>query len=572
MDIHRLLESRWRPEPWQEIAGFRRVAALLLILIQMGAVVALVLRTGGTATAYLNFILIPILAGAAVFGPRGGAILGLLAGLALGPFMPMDTTTGQMQPLLNWTTRMGLYVFLGGATGWMFAQLHGHARQLVNQALTNPVTGLPNRQALENDLRERLATARAEPGPGSGSVTRVASLRMDNYEDTISALGLEAEHPLLRAIAERLQISARLGNGRLYHIHDDHFVLVLEGNGEPPCQAITGQAVERLQTPFELHGIPVYLGAHAGVATFPDGEDDDPGRLLTRAWMAMHEARTSGHTCRQWNPRQDERSRRTVARLGELQEALGRDQLHLWYQPKTDPGDGRLLGVEGLLRWEHPRHGLVPPDEFIPQAEQTGLIHPLTRELLECAAADTRRLREAGIDIPVSVNVSARNFIDPEFAEHVLAIIERAGLQPGDLELEFTESAVMANPEEVVTALDHLEAAGVALAIDDFGTGQASLAYLRRLPVHSLKIDQAFVREMAHQRVDGQITRAAIGLGHDLGLQVVAEGVEDEGTLSELHQLGCDAVQGYGIARPMPLDDVIRWTHANSPPAPAPAT
>ena len=567
MDIHRLLESRWRPEPWQEIAGFRRVAALLLILIQMGAVIALVLRTGGTATAYLNFILIPILAGAAIFGARGGAALGLLAGLALGPFMPMDTTTGQMQPLLSWTTRTGLYVFLGGATGWMFGQLHSHARQLVNQALTSPVTGLANRQALENDLRDHFALAPA--GAGSPPATRLASLRMDNYEDTISALGLGAEEPLLRAIAERLQVSARTGDGRLYHIHDDHFVLVLTDSGERPCQTITQQAVERLQAPFELHGIPVYLGAHAGVATFPDSEDDDPARLLTRAWMAMHEARTSGHACRQWNPRQDERSRRTVARLGALQEALGRDQLHLWYQPKTDPGNGRLLGVEGLLRWGHPRYGLIPPDEFIPQAERTGLIHPLTRELLECAAADTRRLREAGIAIPVSVNVSARNFIDPGFAGHVLAIIQRAGLRPGDLELEFTETAVMTDPEEVITALDRLQAAGVGLAVDDFGTGQASLAYLRRLPVHALKIDQAFVREMAQKRVDGRITRAAIGLGHDLGLQVVAEGVEDDRTLSELRQLGCDAVQGYGIARPMPLDELIRWARTRRTAQPA---
>lgn len=562
MDIQQLLDSRWRPEPWLEISGGRRLAALVLILIQMGAVVALVLRTGGTATAYLNFILIPILAGAAIFGPRGGAALGLLAGLVLGPFMPLDTTTGQMQPLLNWTTRAGLYVFLGGVTGWMFAQLHGHARRLVDQALANPLTGLPNRQALERDLAE----------PGIPRPAWLASLRMDNYADAVSALGLEAERHLVQAIGQRLQTIAKETGSRLYHVHDDHFALIVPANGEAPCTEITHLAVERLQAPFLVRGIPVYLGAHAGVTAFPTGPREKPAGLLTRAWMAMHEARISGLPCRVWNAEQEERSRRTVERLGELQEALGREQLHLWYQPKTHPDDGRLLGLEGLLRWEHPRLGNIPPDEFMPQAEHTGLIHPLTRELLERAAADTLRLRESGIDVPVSVNVSARNFLDPEFAERVLAIIREAGLSPRDLELEFTETAVMANPEEVIAALDRLQNAGVDVAIDDFGTGQASLSYLRRLPVHALKLDQAFVRDMTRRTVDAQITRAAIGLGHDLGLQVVAEGVEDEETLNELHQLGCDAVQGYGIARPMPLDDVIRWTHANSPPVPAPAT
>ncbi len=387
-----------------------------------------------------------------------------------------------------------------------------------------------------------------ETGPG-----------MDNYQDTISALGLTAERPLLQAIAERLRNAAAASNSTVFHIHDDHFALILPQRSRREALQLTQAAIDCLQAPFPVYNIPVYLGAHAGLSSFPFHEQDEPARLLTKTWLAMHQASHSGRRYRSYDRRSDDTSLHTAELLGGLQGTLEQDQLRLFYQPKFDLETGRLSGMEALLRWEHPTRGRIPPDTFIPQTERTGLIHPLTRRVVEQALADLATFRAHGLAMPVSVNISARNFLEPDFAEDVLAMVHASGLPPCALELEFTESAIMSEPDEVIAALNRLTAAGLALSIDDFGTGYSSLAYLKRMPVTTLKIDQTFVRQMLEQPVDAQITRASISLAHDLGLKVVAEGAEDTATLDALRAWGCNAAQGYGVARPMLLDAAIAW-------------
>ncbi|WP_019583983.1 bifunctional diguanylate cyclase/phosphodiesterase [Thioalkalivibrio sp. ALE16] len=539
------IHKRWR------VAG-AAAAALLMALVTL-----LVFQTGGTSTAYLNFILIPVLLGAALFGLSGGLAFGLLAGLLLGPFMPLDTATGAAQPALNWLTRTGIYVVLGGFSGWLFDTLRRHSARLLEQAYTNPVTNLPNRESLEQYVQQLMRQAEAP----QAAATRVfvISLQMDNYQDSISALGLAAERPLLRGIADRMQGVAGPAGADVFHIHDDHFALILPHRGRKEALAVTQAVIDALQAPFEVYDIPVYLGAHAGISSFPFHEQDEPTRLLTKAWMAMHQASHSGRRYRSYDRRSDDNSLHTVELLGELQGALDDGQLHLHYQPKVDLETRQLIGLEALLRWEHPTRGRISPGEFIPQAERTGLIHELTRRVLRLALADLATLREHGLTMPVSINISARNFLDPAFADDLLEQVHASGLPPCALELEFTETALMADPDEVITALNRLTAAGLALAIDDFGTGYSSLAYLKRMPVTTLKIDQAFVRQMLEHAVDAQITRASISLARDLGLKVVAEGAEDAATLDTLQQWGCDAAQGFGIARPMPLDSTLAW-------------
>ncbi|ADC72485.1 diguanylate cyclase/phosphodiesterase [Thioalkalivibrio sp. K90mix] len=547
----------WRPESWLGVTGAWRLTGVGLVLILMAGVTLLVYQTGGTSTAYLNFILIPVLLGAALMGLWGGLAFGLLAGLLLGPFMPLNVDEGIAQPTLNWVTRAGIYLVLGGFSGWLFSQLRQHATRLLDQAYHNPVTGLPNRESLEQHVRQLMTQAEGSEQPATRVF--VISLQMENYADTISALGFAAERPLLTGIAERLQAVAGGPDTLVYHIHDDHFALLLPHRSRQECLATTQEAVEELQAPFEVLGLPVYVGAHAGVSSFPFHEQDDPQSLLTKAWMAMHEASQSGRRYRTYDRRSNDAGRQTVELLGELQSALEGDQIQLHYQPKVTLQRGELCGFEALLRWQHPHRGQVPPDRFIAQAERTGLIHALTLKVLDLAIADLLVLREQGIQAPVSINVSARNFLDPDFAQTIIERIEAAGLPACSLELEFTETALMADPDQVIEALRRLTERGLALSIDDFGTGYSSLAYLRRLPITTLKVDQTFVSHMATQRVDEQITRAAVGLAHDLGLKVVAEGAEDSQTLDMLRELCCDAVQGFGVARPMPFSETLQW-------------
>ena len=549
--------ARWPNPQSHETSRIWQLAGVALALTLMALVAWLVYQTGGTSIAYLNFILIPMLLGAALFGLWGGLAFGLLAGLILGPFMPLDTAAGVDQPTLSWVTRTGIYLIVGGFAGWLFDRHALHSHQLLAHAYNNPTTGLPNRESLERYTHKLMQQADA-PDQAASRVF-VISLRMDNYQDTVSALGFSAERPLLRAIADRLRTVAEPADGTVFHIHDDHFAVLLTDRSRKDSLDITRAAVASLQTPFEVLGIPVYLGAHAGVSSFPFHEQEEPARLLSKAWMAMHEASQSGRGYRSYDRRHEDSSLQTIELLGELQHAMDDGQLHLHYQPKIDLVSRRLTGVEALLRWNHPTRGPVSPGDFIPQAERTGLIHSLTERVLDLALADIAIMHGKGLKIPVSVNVSARNFLDPDFADNLLAKVRASGLPSCALELEFTETALMADPDEVIGALQRLTATGLELSIDDFGTGYSSLAYLKRMPVTTLKIDQAFVSQMLEHEVDERITRASISLAKDLGMKVVAEGVEDAHTLARLQELHCESAQGFGIARPMPLEAMLEW-------------
>jgi EAL domain-containing protein (putative c-di-GMP-specific phosphodiesterase class I) len=275
--------------------------------------------------------------------------------------------------------------------------------------------------------------------------------------------------------------------------------------------------------------------------------------------MAMQAAKRLSGGCVVYSPECDPYDPRRLALLGELRRAIEADQLVLHYQPKVDLKTRAVVGAEALVRWRHPKRGMVPPDQFIPLAEQGGLIKPLTRWVLDHALSQCEAWTRERPKIPVAVNLSARNLHDPQLVELVASLLASRGVAPELLQLELTESAVMTDPVRAGEILSVLGASGVGISIDDFGTGYTSLAYLRRLPVSELKIDKSFVMGMAHGDEDTAIVRSTNDLGHNLGLSVVAEGVEDESTLDLLGSFGCDAAQGFYMGRPMPPDDLARW-------------
>jgi EAL domain-containing protein (putative c-di-GMP-specific phosphodiesterase class I) len=271
-----------------------------------------------------------------------------------------------------------------------------------------------------------------------------------------------------------------------------------------------------------------------------------------------------------FDPTQDQHSPRRLALLGELRRAIEVEELILHYQPKVDAHSGQVLGVEALVRWQHPTHGLVPPGEFIPLAERTGLITPLTHYVLDAALHQCRDWRRAGHELPVAVNVSARRLLDLDFPDEVAAAIATWEVSARLLVIEITESTIMADPTHAIQILGRLNEMGVQLSIDDFGTGYSSMAYLKTLPVHELKVDRSFVAQMTSDSRDAVIVHSTIDLGRNLGLRVVAEGVEDSLTLQHLDLLGCHAVQGYHVSRPVAPDDLISWLEQQQAARPTP--
>jgi diguanylate cyclase (GGDEF)-like protein/PAS domain S-box-containing protein len=414
------------------------------------------------------------------------------------------------------------------------------------------LTGLPNRSLLVERLQKELAESRT-----LGRPLALLLLDLDHFRQVNNTLGSENGDRVIQEVGRRLS-DAVGGADQVARLRGDEFALLLPGGDATLGRQVAARLLKALAQPVMIHRLPVEVGASIGIAVAPDhGEEGET--LLRRVDLAMQAAKRAGESPVVYSSSCDPYDPHRLVVLGELRRAIESDQLVLHYQPKVDLKDGKVLGAEALVRWRHPKQGLMPPDRFIGLAEQGGLIKALTGWVLDRAVADCRRWEADGRTLSVAVNLSARNLQDPQLADHIVALLESRGLPAGRLELELTESAVLADPRRAAETLESLDHSGVALAIDDFGTGYSSLAYLRKLPVSQLKIDKSFVMAMSNNLEDSMIVRSTADLGHNLGLTVVAEGVEDKPTWDMLAQFGCDAAQGYYMARPMPGAELSAW-------------
>jgi EAL domain-containing protein (putative c-di-GMP-specific phosphodiesterase class I) len=313
-----------------------------------------------------------------------------------------------------------------------------------------------------------------------------------------------------------------------------------------------------MEQPLLLDELTLYVESSVGIAGFPmNGQDAE--FLIQRAGIAMHLALQAESKYFVYTEEQDVYNPQRLILMGELRNAIDRDELFLHYQPKIDLNTKHVTGVEALIRWNHPNRGIVPPDEFIRVAEQTGLIKPLTFWCLHSSLRQWRVWEQEGINLVLSVNLSARSLMDPLLPDQVSEIIRSYHIPSEYLELEITESAIMADPARALENLSHLKRSGIRLSIDDFGTGYSSLGYLKKLPVDSLKIDKSFVFNMATEKDDVVIVKSTIDLAHNLGLTVVAEGVENQETLDQLIGMGCDTAQGYFMSRPLAPEQLNLW-------------
>jgi diguanylate cyclase (GGDEF)-like protein len=411
------------------------------------------------------------------------------------------------------------------------------------------LTGLPNRALL---------VQRVQASQRTGQPSAVLVLDLEQFKEVNDLLGQSHGDRLLRQIAERLVGIAPTG-ATVARLGGDDFAMFLPGTDLSAAETAARQCLDALHRTFLIDGTGLDLEARIGVACSPE-HGTDAHTLLRHADTAMYLAKEGHDGCRTYDTAVEQHAPKRLALLGDLRRALeADDQITLHYQPKVGIAHGHLAGVEALVRWQHPQLGRIAPDAFIPLAETTTLIHALTTRVLETAVRQARQWQDEGLDIPVAVNLSTRCLHDPGLPDRVFDLLRRTGLPAALLELEITESMVMSDPEQALTVLHALHDGGIRLSVDDFGTGHSSMAYLQRMPVDELKIDKSFVQHLLERDENSVLVRSAITLGHNLGLSVVAEGVEDEATVDVLRDLDCDVVQGYHFARPMAADDLRAW-------------
>ncbi len=428
--------------------------------------------------------------------------------------------------------------------------------EINNLAFYDPLTLLPNRRLLSDRLKQALASSAR-----SGKYGALLFIDLDNFKVTNDTLGHTVGDLMLQTVGQRLVTCVREGD-TVARLGGDEFVLMLEGlNGtmtESAAQAKTvGEKVlGTISQPYLLAGHHCRSTPSIGVTLFTD-HSETSDELLKRADLAMYEAKKAGrNTLRFFDPEMQAAVAARAALEADLRNAVLCDQFKLFYQAQVD-GEGHLTGVEALVRWLHPERGIVPPGEFIPLAEETGLILPLGQWVLQvaCAQLTSWSMRPEMSHLTISVNVSAHQFHQKEFVVQVLAIIARTGASPRLLKLELTESLLVDDVESVIAKMTELKANGVGFSLDDFGTGYSSLSYLKRLPLDQLKIDQSFVRDILVDPNDAAIAKMVIVLAQSLGLAVIAEGVETEAQRLFLERLGCHAYQGYLFGRPIPVEE-----------------
>jgi len=462
---------------------------------------------------------------------------------------------GNVRPVGALAVALATLTLLIGAvrTAWGFRAVQELALRR-RQATTDELTGLPNRRLLQDRL------ARAIEKRSDGERLTFLLIDLDGFKEVNDSLGHSAGDLLLRRIGPRLREAVR-DHDLIGRLGGDEFGVLLDGADTDEALVVAAGVRAALEVPIDVEGLALMVDASIGVATCPE-HGTDAEALMQHADVAMYHAKASGGGCEVYTPERDASSRDRLALVGRLRQAIANDELVVHYQPKVDLRSGAVVSVEALVRWEHPELGLLAPGAFLPVAEPTALMRPLTLCVLDTALADCRRWLDDGRSLGVAVNLAVANLIDRGFPSEVAAVLDRHRVPAELLTLEITENVVMTDPARMLEVLDALRALGVGLSLDDFGTGHSSFSHLRRLGVHEIKIDLSFVSEMVTDPDAAAIVLCTVQLARALRLRTVAEGAEDAETWAALRHAGCDLAQGYFLSRPLPAAQFDAWLAA----------
>ena len=442
---------------------------------------------------------------------------------------------------------------LASAFRHMQKDIASRESRIMDLAYRDGLTLLPNRALYNDRLDQALEIARARNLP-----VAVLLMDLDHFKDVNDSLGHPIGDLILRAVSSRLELVLKRPTDTVARLGGDEFAILLPGDDAVQAERVAKSLLHALDMPMTPEGHVVDVRASIGIAVYPE-HGGERSTLLRHADAAMYAAKRKNLGITVWDERYDQHSKERLSLMSGLRKAVDENELVLFYQPKVALRSGGELHAEALVRWRHPVRGLVPPGEFIVFAEQTGYIRAITQWVMARAIAQCSAWRGDDLPMNVSINISARDLVDLELPDRVEALLRKHGCAAQWITLEITESAILDDPDHAIDNLRRLHALGCRLAIDDYGTGYSSLAYLRRLPVHELKIDKTFILGMARDSSDAVIVRSTIDLAHHMGLLVVAEGVEDEATVERLRGLNCDMVQGYLLSRPLAAEEIVAW-------------
>jgi diguanylate cyclase (GGDEF)-like protein len=447
---------------------------------------------------------------------------------------------------------------VGALLNWKLHETARKAEQSLlehvrHQAHHDTLTGLPNR----TQLLAFTAQLAADPARRDRPLA-VLIIDLDRFKDVNDVLGHASGDVLLNMVGPLMAGAVRDGD-MFCRLGGDEFAAVLCGADEATALAVAQRLLELICVPMDIDGVILEVEASVGIAVSSTLRESGIETLMRQADIAMYTAKRARCGYMLYQPEQDTSTLERLSLLGEMRRALQAHEFVLHYQPKVALPDERLVGVEALARWQHPTRGLLSPAEFIPVAESTGLIVPFTLHVIDLALSQCRAWQDGDESCSVAVNLSPRCLGDPDLTAQILTLLEEHDVPPRMLELEITENTLAYDPDRALATLTSLDNAGIRISIDDFGTGYSSISYLKRLPVSELKVDRSFVSTMLTASDDNTLVRSVIDLGHNLGLTVVAEGVEDRATLDALHAAGCDVVQGYLTGRPMTADALHAW-------------
>jgi len=489
--------------------------------------------------------------------PRARRALAILFGTFIGGYLlfalhlaaaPASTTTLVVSSLL---AAGGVFVTIAAKRGdltpiqhsadWRLAVAHQHNDHL---------TGLPSRSVLTGYLDREIRIA------ARGRCIAVLTMDLDRFKEINDTLGHEVGDLAIRQVASRL--SSEVNRGMLARLGGDEFAVALPGLTLAMSTTVAMRIIKRLQDPVTVAGLRLPVAISIGIAMFP-GDGSDAEDLLRRAEIAMYAAKRGHLGVAVYEASLDQHTVRRLQMSAALRDAIANSEILVYYQPKLDMAKGEICAVEALARWEHPEHGMVSPEEFIPLAEQSGLITPLTMAVMREALEQVRRWRGNGVEIDVAINVAAPSIADPDFSRRVKSLLHETGVPAGSVILEITESCLMPPSDTPLRTIRTLADAGIQFAIDDFGTGYSSFDNLRGTPGGTIKIDRSFVIGMASDEGNAMLVRSIIHLAHSLGRKVVAEGVEDHASLELLGTYGCNYAQGFHICRPVPALEFANW-------------
>jgi len=449
------------------------------------------------------------------------------------------------------------------ALGEMRDSLAQREARIVDLAFRDPLTGLANRTLFNDRLGQAVGLAMR-----TGHAMSVLLIDLDRFKNVNDVLGHPVGDQLLAQVATRLTRELRRTTDTVARIGGDEFAVLLPAQGREGAALVARQLLAALESPVTIEGQTVDVSGSIGIATYPE-DGGNPTELMAHADSAMYVAKQTGSGYAAFMPRMARTGEHGLSLLSDLRRAIDENEFYLQYQPKISLADRSCLSAEVLLRWRHPTRGFVPPDQFIPFAEQTGCIKSITRWVLARGLAQLAAWRASGLEMSLNINVSTRDLVQQDLPAIVRDQLLAEGVAARHLCLEVTESAIMQDPAHALASLQALHEMGVQLSIDDFGTGYSSLAYLKKLPVQELKIDRSFVMNLDRDDNDLNIVRSTIGMAHHMGLKVVAEGVETESVAAKLKTLGCDGAQGYLYSRPLGAEDFHVWAvaaHAAHPP------